>query len=233
MKLQEIMESQDLQELGIWQGIKGAAKSIGQGIAGAPSQFAAARSTAAGQQKAKAIEKELKNRFLMLAGGSNSRNFVDLQNYLNQYTPPFDLSGISDPTGVGADLSDQQLNQLLNQAVRKNFSRILAAQQGIATPVPTQSPTQAAAPSATAQQAGVAAQASQAATSAQQSGQQAAQTASAPTATTMPTTATTATAPSQVRSTALAQIRQSIQGLSLQDQRRLLSYLTNQTTGTP
>ena len=230
MKLVELMESQDLQELGIWQGIKGAAKSIGQGIARAPSQFAAAKSTAAGQQKAKAIEKDLKNRFLMLSGGSGSRKFSDLESFLDQFN--LDKSGLTDPTGSGSDLDDLQLNQLLNQAVRKNFTRIIAAQQGQYIPVPTQSAgaSQPATPAAAAQQSGQATQTSQAAQAAQQSGQQAAQTASAPTTTTMPTTATTPSAPSQVRSAALAQIRQSIQGLSPQDQRRLLAYLSNQMT---
>lgn len=232
MKLVELMESQDLQELGVWQGIKGAAKSIGQGIARAPSQFAAAKSTAAGQEKAKAIEKDLKNRFLMLAGGSGSRKFSDLEAFLDQFN--LDKSGLTDPTGSGTDLDDLQLNQLLNQAVRKNFTRIVAAQQGQYIPVPTQSAgtsaSQTATPAAAAQQQGQAAQTAQAAQAAQQSGQQSAQTASKPTAATMPTTATAPSAPSQVRSAALAQIRQSIQGLSSQDQRRLLAYLSQQMT---
>ncbi len=229
MKLVELMESQQLEELGIWKGLKGAAQSIGRGIAAAPSAYSAARSTAAGQDKAKRIEKDLKNRFLMLAGGTGSKNFDDLSNFLDQFN--FDKSGLVDPTGSGSDLDDLQLNQVLNQAVRKNFSRIIAAQQGQAVPIPTQTAGTAPsgnAPAATAQQSGVATQTSQATQAAQQSGQQSAQTASVPTATTMPTTATTPTAPSSVRSNALAQIRQSIQGLSIQDQRRLAAYLKNQ-----
>ena len=130
MKLTDLMESQELLELGILDRFTKAGKA-----------------RLAGADKAAKIFTNLKAQYFNLVGGSRSNvsTLTDLQNFMTGHGLDVSkLPPVSDP----ARLTSADINNSLKAVVAQNYSRIIAAQRGDdVTPAQTQTVAQVTAPS--------------------------------------------------------------------------------------
>ena len=130
MKLTDLMESQELLELGILDRFTKAGKA-----------------RLAGADKAAKIFTNLKAQYFNLVGGSRSNvsTLTDLQNFMTGHGLDVSkLPPVSDP----ARLTSADINNSLKAVVAQNYSRIIAAQRGDdVTPAQTQTVAQVTVPS--------------------------------------------------------------------------------------
>lgn len=129
MKLTDLMESQELLELGILDRFTKAGKAA-----------------SAGADKAAKIFTNLKAQYFNLVGGSGSSTstLTDLQNFMTGHGLDVSkLPPVSDP----ARLTSADIDNSLKAVVAQNYSRIIAAQRGdYVTPAQTQTTTQVSTP---------------------------------------------------------------------------------------
>jgi hypothetical protein len=134
MKITSILNESQINELGILKNLKGA-------VRGAVSGYQAGKLKRKGKTHSARIVNNLRSEFHRLVGGGTEPTYQNLINFLSGHGLS-ELETIPDPTNtrsttrnptveaVGNQLSAVQIDNIIRAAVRKNYSRIVAAQQG-------------------------------------------------------------------------------------------------------
>jgi hypothetical protein len=138
MKFNDVLSEAQINELGLLKNIKGA-------VQGAVSGYKAKKLQSAGSAHSARIVNNLRADFQKLVGGGEEPTYQNLINFLEDQGLG-DLDSIPDPSGqqqvaqpqrieptmeaVAGELSAVQIDNIIKAAVKKNYSKIVAAQQG-------------------------------------------------------------------------------------------------------
>lgn len=156
MRLNDIVNEDQINELNALKNIAGALRGARDGgIKGAVSGYKASKATNQGDAHAKRIVANLKSEFMRTVGGGHPATYDNLIKFLqarglskletipNPSVAPTATAPVTpetriDPTledvNVGASLSNAQIDGIINNAVKINYSKIRQAQQGIFEP---------------------------------------------------------------------------------------------------
>jgi hypothetical protein len=139
MKFNDVLSEAQINELGLLKNIKGA-------VQGAVSGYKAKKLQSAGSAHSMRIVNNLRAEFQQLVGGGTEPTYQNLIDFLEDQGLG-DLDTIPNPSGqqqqpsqsqrieptmeaVAGELSAVQIDNIIKDAVKKNYSRIVAAQKG-------------------------------------------------------------------------------------------------------
>lgn len=160
MRLNDIVNEDQINELNALKNIAGALRGARDGgIKGAVSGYKASKATNQGDAHAKRIVSNLKSEFMRTVGGGHPATYDNLIKFLQArglskletipnpsvaptatvptpapVTPETRIDPTLEDVNMGASLSNAQIDGIINNAVKINYSKIRQAQQGIFEP---------------------------------------------------------------------------------------------------
>lgn len=133
MKFNDFLNEAQLDELGLVKGIGSALKGLkAGGLRGASAGYKSAKLRSKGTAHASRIVNNIKSEFEQIIGGGGSASYQDLVNFLEELGLS-ELESIPNPAGAN-ELNSLQIDKIINDAVKKNYPRIVAAQKGRSLP---------------------------------------------------------------------------------------------------